>query len=170
MFGPHDYNTGYRLFPKSLSRIFDPVAPAPPVLYYESIEHWRDYVYIDDVVTALLTLATHEAARGEAFNMAHAIHVSTPELLKLLVSASVDLVALTDPDRAKVIENNRILISTAEQSALTIKRQHLDSTKITNLPGFNPSVPFELGLARTVAFHSEVPLRSHPDLEVHYAR
>jgi dTDP-glucose 4,6-dehydratase len=154
VFGPHDYNRGYRLFPKSLGRIFHPVEPAPPVLYYQSIEHWRDYVYIDDVVAALIATATGEPARGEVFNMASAIHIATPVLLKRLIDESVAVLRDIDPARASAVERNGILITTAEQSALTIQRQHLDSSKIARVLRFRTQVSFAEGLRRTVEHHA----------------
>jgi nucleoside-diphosphate-sugar epimerase len=154
VFGPHDYNSGYRLFPKSLGRIFDPVEPAPPVLYYQSIGHWRDYVYIDDVVAALIATAIGEPARGEVFNMAPAIHIATPVLIKRLVDESVAVLRGIDPARASAVERNGILVTTAEQSALTIQRQHLDSSKITSMLRFHTQVPFAEGLRRTVEHHA----------------
>jgi nucleoside-diphosphate-sugar epimerase len=155
VFGPHDYNSGYRLFPKSLSRIFGPEAPMPPVLYYESISHWRDYVYIDDVVDALLHAALQPAARGEVFNMASAAHRSTPKVLKELVDMSVQVLAAIDPLRAELVQKNGILVNTCDQGAVAIRRQHLDASKISQVLGFDIRVSFERGLQLTVEHYAE---------------
>jgi nucleoside-diphosphate-sugar epimerase len=154
VFGPHDYNSGYRLFPKSLSRIFADETPSAPVLYYNSIGHWRDYVYVDDAVRAFLTLATHPLAIGEAFNMAAATHMSTPVVLKLLVEAAVTTLKDVDPARAAAVESNGIQIATESTSALTIQRQHLDADKIATKLGFTVNTTFSEGVLRTVEHHA----------------
>ncbi|GAA4104505.1 NAD-dependent epimerase/dehydratase family protein [Nonomuraea soli] len=160
VFGPHDYNVGYRLFPKSLSKIFNPVAPEPPVLYYESMDHWRDYVFVEDVIDALITMACHEQSLGEVFNMSSVVHLSTPSVIKEIIDTSVRILSEVDPYRAELVEKNGMQVTTYGQGALAIQRQRLDHTKIAQRLGFRTSVTFEQGLERTITHHTERLLRN----------
>jgi nucleoside-diphosphate-sugar epimerase len=60
LFGPYDFNTDYRLIPKAMRNIFrDHDAPE---LYFSSLHHYRDYLYVEDAARAFLLLGREENA------------------------------------------------------------------------------------------------------------
>ncbi|MFD6664866.1 NAD-dependent epimerase/dehydratase family protein [Micromonospora chalcea] len=152
VFGPDDRNSRYRLVPRSLSLIFDPAGPLPPELYFESIGHWRDYIYVDDVVTALLLAAGHPACRGEVFNVAGCVNLSTPEVLRRVVEAAAEYERRLDPERAERIMANgfRVVVRGQTPGVTTISRQHLDGTKFAQTTSFRARTDFDHGLRVTV--------------------
>ncbi|MBN6741610.1 NAD-dependent epimerase/dehydratase family protein [Acidithiobacillus sp. MC6.1] len=70
IYGPYDYNIAYRLLPKAMRNIFGKQTPDAPELYFNAIEHQRDYLYIDELVNAILLLTRSTHCRGEVFNLA----------------------------------------------------------------------------------------------------
>lgn len=158
LFGPHDYNVGFRLFPKALTSLFSSAEPITPVLYFNSLNHFRDYLYIDDAVRAFLLVASTPSCAGEVFNISAAHHASTPEVMRLIVEQSAAYEALFDRDRAKKICEHgiSIVMRNGSSNVVAISRQHLDGSKLEAATGFVPEVRFVEGLQRTVEFY-----RSH---------
>lgn len=154
VFGPHDHNVAFRLIPKALSRIYRGDDPEPPVLYYDSLNHWRDYIYVDDAVDAFLLVGSRNRCRGHVYNVAAATHAPTAQILKDLVDCAAALEASHDPKRRAAIERNgiRIEMRNGVPGVVAIDRQHLDGSKLRAL-GFAPKTSFADGLARTVAFY-----------------
>ncbi len=157
VFGPHDHNVAFRLIPKALARIYQGDDPEPPVLYYDSLNHWRDYIYVDDAVDAFLLVASRTTCHGHVYNVAAATHAPTPQILKDLVDCAAALECSHDPKRHAAIEHNgiRVEMRIGVPGVVAIDRQHLDGSKLRAL-GFAPKTSFADGLTRTVAFY-----RSH---------
>ncbi len=158
LFGPHDYNVGFRLFPKALTSLFATAEPTTPVLYFNSLNHFRDYLFIDDAVRAFLLVASTPSCAGEVFNISAAHHASTPDIMRLIVEHAASYEALFDKDRAKKIREHgiSIVMETGSSNVVAISRQHLDGSKLQAATGFVPEVRFAEGLQRTVEFY-----RSH---------
>lgn len=152
LFGPGDYNTGYRLIPKAMRNLFGGKAPIAPELYFDAIDHRRDYLYIDDAVRAILLMAYHPACRGDVFNLRAAEYTTTPHLLRTLVHLAADFERARDPQRAEEILHNGITVKVrvSESKVIAIKNQHLDGNKLTSATGFVPLVEFKEGLRRTI--------------------
>ena len=152
VFGPDDPNRRYRLIPRALSFVFDPGGPVAPELYFESIGHWRDYIFVDDVVAALLLAAARPACRGEVFNIAGCVNLNTPEVLRRVVEVAAGHEEGHDPRRAeKIMENGfRVVLRGQTSGVTTISRQHLDGTKFGEITSFRPRVDFDQGLVRSV--------------------
>jgi nucleoside-diphosphate-sugar epimerase len=162
IFGPSDYNTRHRLIPRALTRLYAERTPRPPELYFDSIEHWRDYLYIDDLVRAFLLVAFRKECSGETFNLAAAKFASTPELLKTVVEMAADIEREFDPDRAEQILAGGIAIRVRahDPGLLTISKQRLNGDKLTRMTGFEPSITFQDGLSRTIRAYREFYLGS----------
>ena len=130
--------------------------PEPPELYFEALEHDRDYLYVEDAVRALLLLASSPSCRGDVYNLLACKALSTPEMLKAIVEAAANIEAQHNKERARAIRTNGIRVNgfhAAEgpkRKVVTIKKQHLNGEKIKKAIGFEPEVPFEVALARTV--------------------
>ena len=160
LYGPHDYNTDFRLIPKALKNIFGSPEPVAPILYFDSLSHFRDYLYVEDAAQAFLLVASKKQCHGDVFNISAAANASTPEILKTVVEMSADYDALFDKDRAKKILANGISVAVRSNGVgvVTISRQHLDGTKLREAVGFEPQTRFADGLQTTIEFY-----RSHFD-------
>ncbi len=154
VFGPHDHNVAFRLIPKALARIYKGDEPEPPVLYYDSLNHWRDYIYVDDAVDAFLLVGSRTRCHGHVYNVAAATHAPTPQILKDLVDCAAALECSHDPKRRAAIEHNgiRVEMRNGVPGVVAIDRQHLDGSKLRAL-GFAPKTSFADGLTQTVAFY-----------------
>ncbi|MEY7972247.1 NAD-dependent epimerase/dehydratase family protein [Saccharomonospora xinjiangensis] len=162
VFGPGDRHTGSRIVPRTLSRLFAPDGPLPPVVYEGSMEHGRDYVYVSDAVRALRTVAFHPRALGEVFNMAPAAHRTTLDLVEDLIEEARRACEKSDPDRARAIVKNGYEVVAADAGAAlprALTRQHCDATKLGGL-GFRVTVSMKDGLRRTVRAFSGSPGRT----------
>ena len=101
----------------------------------------RDYLYVEDVVAAYLTLAEQvdrDGVRGEAFNFSPERQLSVLELVQQL------LTALGRPDLQPVI------LDTARAE---IRDQYLDAGKARRVLGWQAGVSLQEGLTRTVAWY-----------------
>ncbi len=101
----------------------------------------RDYIYVDDVVDAYLRLAEaleDRAISGEAFNFSEERPMSVIEIYGVICSA----VGVTDIEP--------VVLGRAEHE---IHDQYLSATKARERIGWSPSLTFEEGLARTVAWY-----------------
>jgi nucleoside-diphosphate-sugar epimerase len=152
IFGPSDFNTQYRLIPRAMRALFGEPEPRGPELYFDAIEHWRDYLYVDDCIRAILLLAFRHECRGEVFNLAAAKYASTPELLKAVVHTAHEIEKEFDPGRAEAILANGIAVKVriGNQGVPAIKKQRLNGDKINRITGFEPVIEWTDGLERTV--------------------
>lgn len=152
LFGPNDFNIGYRLIPRAMRSLYGAPHPTGPELYFDSIEHWRDYLYIDDCIRAILLLAYHPECRGQVFNLSAAKFASTPELLKTVVHLAHEIEKEIDPARAEAILNNGISVKVraGSPSVLTIQKQRLNGEKIKRMTGFEPTIEFGEAIRRTI--------------------
>lgn len=168
IFGPMDFNTKHRLVPRALTNIYSGDAPYPPELYFDSIDHWRDYLYIDDLVRAFLLVAFRHECSGETFNLAAAKFASTPEMLKTIVQTAYGIEREFDPIRADKILSCGIAIRVRSQDPglLMISKQRLDGSKLTRMTGFKPSVEFDDGLARTIRAYRKLYLVDRASADV----
>lgn len=152
IYGPSDFNTAYRLIPRAMLHFYGSQAPRAPELYFDSIDHWRDYLYVDDCVRAILLLAYHHECRGDVFNLAAAQYISTPELMKVIVHTAHEVEKEFDDTRAAAILNNGIAVKVRgpAKKVIAISKQHLNGEKLRRVTEFEPTVDFREGLRRTV--------------------
>lgn len=147
--GPGDRNHGTRIVPRTLSRLFDPAGPLPPVIYEGSMAHGRDYVYVTDVVRALLTVAVDPRAAGEVFNMAPAAQRTTLDLVEELIAQAGRACEPHDPDRAEAIRKNGYEVVAGSGMPRALERQHCDASKLGAL-GFRNEVSMADGMRRVI--------------------
>lgn len=152
IFGPGDFNTQYRLIPRAMKSLYGEPEPKGPELYFDAIEHWRDYLHVDDCIRAILLLAFRHECRGEVFNLAATKFASTPEVLKTVVQVAHEIEKDFDPKRAEAILSNGISVRVrvGNPSVLAIKKQRLNGDKLMRLTGFEPVIGFVEGLERTI--------------------
>ena len=103
-------------------------------------EQHRDYLYIDDLVHALLLCGASELARGKVYNIGNDRSASLMELARLAVAAagSGEIIEIPWPEDYRVIETGDF------QSDITLAAREL---------GWQPLTQLAEGIARTVAFY-----------------
>lgn len=109
------------------------LAGEPPTIYGDG-EQTRDFVYIDNVVDAVLRAVDAPEAPGEVINVAAGERISLNQAWKTLA----DIVGpLPDPIYAPAREGD-------------VRHSQADIGKAERLLGYRPTVSFEEGLRRTV--------------------
>lgn len=156
LFGPYDFNTNYRLIPKAMRDIFR--SHDAPELYYSSLHHHRDYLYVEDAARAFMALAREPKCRGLVFNLPGVHYSPTPDVLRDVVDmvAGMQEDALRsggDPRLANLIWSRYIRLTHPVSGVVAISKQHLSGEKIKKIAGFTPSVSFQDGLRRTILFY-----------------
>ena len=156
IFGPYDFNCNYRLIPKAMRNIFrDGEAPE---LYMSSVEHFRDYLFVEDAVRAYFHIARCTNCHGRVYNLPGTLYASTPDILREIVSYIGTLQERAieeDPDSgfANHRWNRSIKIVPSDPNLITISKPHLDGTRIFQETGFEPKISFHQGLATTARFY-----------------
>ncbi len=113
----------------------------------EAFEVWggdqlRDFTYVDDAVEAFLLAGVEEASNGRIYNVGGLEVISLRDLADLLIrlngSGSYDVRAFPD-----------------ERKRIDIGDYHSDWNAIRSALGWEPRVPLEEGLARTLRFYGD---------------
>ena len=135
IYGPGDPNDS-RLIPKTINNIFE---KKPPIIYEDVASFERDFVFIDDAISALKILAKNGTA-GEAYCVGSpdASNISIEEIVKKILS-------LMDSD---------LSISYQKRSAAfkEIQSQSINSSKIQSI-GWSPEFNLDQGLLETIDFY-----------------
>lgn len=100
---------------------------------FEDGEESRDFVYIDDVVEATFLAATLPAAAGEIFNVGSGVGTTVNEVVAALCAS------LGREVPTRISGNYRLG---------DIRHNIADTSRLTDLLGFTPSVAFRDGVAR----------------------
>jgi len=100
----------------------------------------RDFLYVDDLVDCLITVASTEDAYGEVFNVGTGIPVSFIELANKIVE-------IAGTGRARFTE------FTQERKEVEPGDYYTDITKIKRVTGWRPRVSLEEGIARTIEYY-----------------
>ena len=107
-----------------------------PTIYGDG-EHTRDFTYVANVVDGVLRACTADNASGEVINVATSGRISLNTLFKTvrdLVRSTVEPIY-------------------AEPRAGDVKDSQADISKAKRVLGYQPSVTFEAGLAKTVEWY-----------------
>lgn len=115
------------------------------LLEEKSFEVWggeqlRDFTYVDDCVDAMLMAAISEKANGQVFNLGGDCVISLKDLAKQLVevNGSGNYINRAFPDDRKKID---------------IGDYYSDYTLIRETFGWEPKIPLEEGLKKTIEFY-----------------
>jgi UDP-glucose 4-epimerase len=100
----------------------------------------RDFVYVDDAVTAFLLAGQSDACNGEAFNVGGAEPIAHRDLVTLLVE-------LAGTGRYRFVE------WPADKKAIDIGSFYADSKRFTGVVGWAPQVSLRDGLSRTLDYY-----------------
>ena len=124
--------------------IHQAIADRPLTIYGDGAQQ-RDYVHVDDVVEALIVLATSPKADGRAFNVASGTGISLIDLAKQIIEIAgagrIEHVAW--PELAHQIETGDFVA---------------DISRIRSELGWQPRIALDAGLAQTVAFYRDAAL------------
>jgi UDP-glucose 4-epimerase len=102
----------------------------------------RDFVYVDDAVSAFLAAGVSDACNGEAFNVGGDEHISHRDLVEMLI-------ALAGTGRYRFVE------WPPEKKAIDIGSFYADSSRFIQACGWRSTVPLREGFARTLAFYRQ---------------
>jgi len=106
----------------------------------------RDYVHVDDVVAALMAMATSPAADGRAYNVASGTGISMIDLARqiIAIAGSGRLEHVEWPALARQIETGDFIA---------------DISRIRDELGWQPGIPLREGLEKTVSFYRAAPVQ-----------
>ncbi len=103
----------------------------------------RNYLYVEDAALALLRLAQAldgEVGSGEAFNFCDDTPVTSADLVRRILAVA------ERPDL-------QIIVSPGMPREISIKRASAERAR--RVLGWQPTVPLDEGLRRTIAWHRE---------------
>ena len=153
LFGPYDFNIDYRLIPKAMRNVFrDREAPE---LYLNALEHFRDYLFVEDAARAFIHLARNEKCRGRVYNLPGAHYAATPDVLREVVETVGTMQDEAPPEGvfAQHRWDRGIRTVPSDPSLIVISKQHLDGSRIGREAGFFPATDFYDGVRRTIEFY-----------------
>lgn len=133
IYGPGDLNLS-RLVPKSILRCLDGI---PPTLYKGVAQFKREFMYIDDVVDAHLTVI-ERGLPGEAYNIGGSGFQSILKTVNKIIK----------------LTGNTFKPEVIDKDFIEIKEQYLDSSKIEGL-GWECKIKIDEGLRRSVEWYKE---------------
>ena len=137
IYGPGDLNLS-RIIPNTIRRV---VSGSPAMLWSDSAAMIREFIYIDDVVDAYMTLAEHiDLTKGRSFNVGTLEHIKVEDFVKKIYKCLGK-----EPD---------IEIRDREAEFKEIPEQYLDSTLVKETTGWEPKYDLDSGLQKTVDWYA----------------
>lgn len=129
-------NYGPRQYPEKLVPLFvtNAIDDLPLPVYGTGLNR-RDWLHVDDHCDALLTLLTFPGVDGETFNIG--------------AQHELDVLTITDT-LLGLLGKPKTLVRHVEDRPGHDRRYAVDSSKLTNVTGWRPRIPFEEGIRRTV--------------------
>jgi len=123
-----------------INRMIHLAIAGQPITIYGDGGQLRDYIHVDDVVTALLTLAGSDAADGQAYNVGSETGISLLDVATQVIAAAGGgrIVHVEWPPLAAQIETGDFIA---------------DTQRIRRDLGWAAAIPLGEGLARTVAHY-----------------
>jgi len=100
----------------------------------------RDFIYIDDLINALLLSSYKEGVGGHAFQIASNQETTVGEMAEKLV-AELNKQGLTD-----------VIVINSETRLGDVKRNYSDTSKAKSMLGWQPEMTQEEGIRRTVEY------------------
>jgi len=114
----------------------------PPIIFGDG-DQTRDFVYVTDVVKALIKASVVPGAEGEVFNIGSGVETTIKDLARAILKITKELVG-KEPDTK--------LLHSPQRSA-DFRRAQIDISKANKTLGYSPAIMFEEGLRETVKWH-----------------
>ena len=153
IYGPFDAHVTSRLVPKTFCRIYNRLIPE---LYISAHAHSREYLFIRDLVGAILLIARDERAWGEIYNVSGNCCLSTRHMMRLIIESALEIES-DGHHSLSIVELQKYLEELPESpnpvgNYRAIRRTRLDNGKIVAKVGFAPQTTIRDGL-RATAIH-----------------
>ncbi len=117
-----------------------------PITVYGDGKFIRDYVHIDDVVSALILCSQNEKAKGQSFLIG-----ANPMQFIEMVEQTVKAVEKITNKQAKIT----FVPFPENQKKLDAGDIKIDYSKIRNLLGWEPSLNFKQGIEQTISYYHD---------------
>ncbi len=141
-------NYGPNQFPEKLLPLcINNIKEKKPLPIYGKGENIRDWLYVLDHATAIETIF-HKGSNGETYNIGGFNEWKNIDIVRLLCD-------LMDDRLGRVKGESQELITFVKDRAGHDMRYAIDANKIKNELGWEPSLQFEEGLAKTVDWYLE---------------
>jgi len=140
-YGPNQFPE--KLIPLAINNIIN----EKPVPVYGKGENIRDWLYVEDHAAAIDHIF-HQGQSGETYNIGGKNEWKNIDLIKLLCQIMDDKLGRAKGESSK-------LITYVKDRAGHDLRYAIDSSKIEKELGWQPSITFEQGLAKTVDWYLE---------------
>lgn len=114
-----------------------------PLIIFGDGNQTRDFVYVSDVVNALIKAAENENASGEVFNIGWGVETSVIELARMIIE----------------LVDKKLKIIYGKPRAADFKRCKIDISKAKNLLGYKPKVGLKEGLIKTIEWYKSSRLK-----------
>jgi UDP-glucose 4-epimerase len=142
-YGPREHASGTsaEVIPKFVSRIR---RGDPPVIFGDG-DQTRDFTWVEETATGIVTAATADELVGQAVNIAYGRGVSINKISDLLL---------------EIMDARELKPIFADVRPGDVSHHYADTTKARTILGFEASIPVDEGLARYVRWaleHEESP-------------
>ena len=117
-----------------------------------SVRNLRSLIYVENLVDALITCATHPAAAGQTYLVSDGEDISTPDLLRQL-GVAMDHPARLFPCPPALLKLAGCLTGKGEQVERLLGSLRVDSSKIRRELNWTPPYTLEQGLRATAAWY-----------------
>lgn len=144
---PLVYGRGVKANFKNLIKITGAGLPLP----FKGIRNRRSFLYLGNLVDAIITCISHPLAAGETFLASDGQDVSTPDLIKMIATAMYKKPVLFSLHPGILKALCKIVGKTEEIEKLTGSLL-VDNSKIRNLLGWKPPFTLEEGIKETVKY------------------
>ena len=139
-------NYGAYQFPEKLIPLFiNNIINNKPLPVYGKGDNVRDWLFVNDHAIAI-DIIFHKGKLGDTYNIGGSNEWKNIDLVKLLISTVDRLLGREEGSSSK-------LISYVDDRAGHDLRYAIDSTKLKNELGWNPSLQFKEGIEKTVAWY-----------------
>ena len=139
-------NYGSYQFPEKLIPLFiNNIVNNKPLPVYGKGDNVRDWLFVNDHARAIDTIF-HKGKLGDNYNIGGLNEWKNIDLIKLLISTVDRLLGREEGSSSK-------LISYVDDRAGHDLRYAIDSTKLKDELGWEPSLQFEQGIEKTVAWY-----------------
>jgi UDP-glucose 4-epimerase len=113
-----------------------------PLSVYGDGAQVRDYIYVDDLAEAFLTVAADDRTSGETYNLGSGVGSRFREMAEIIAEEIPGTVVQSVP-----WPPDRVFVETGDYVT--------DLTKLSSTTGWKPQVFLREGIARTIAFYRQ---------------